>query len=129
MSGYSHEFKIARQQGVEFWFNTLPHQISALTPEKISVTLKETLLNQHLSLDVDLILVATGQSKLQNLLSDVPELQCEQGRLKVDPKTGGTGHPKIFAGGDLVNGGMEVVNAVAEGKRAAQAIHEGLKNG
>ena len=31
--------------------------------------------------------------------------------------------PKIFAGGDCANGGREVVNAVAEGKRAARGIH------
>jgi NADPH-dependent glutamate synthase beta subunit-like oxidoreductase len=30
--------------------------------------------------------------------------------------------PKYFAGGDCVNGGREVVDAVADGKRAAIAI-------
>ena len=30
--------------------------------------------------------------------------------------------PKYFAGGDCVNGGREVVDAVADGKRAALAI-------
>jgi dihydropyrimidine dehydrogenase (NAD+) subunit PreT len=33
-----------------------------------------------------------------------------------------TGNPKFFAGGDCVNGGKEVVDAVAEGMSAASGI-------
>ena len=33
-----------------------------------------------------------------------------------------TTNPRYFAGGDCVSGGQEVVNAVAEGKRAAESI-------
>jgi glutamate synthase (NADPH/NADH) small chain len=35
----------------------------------------------------------------------------------------------VFAGGDAANGGKEVVNAVAEGRDAAVAIHEMLAGG
>ena len=45
-----------------------------------------------------------------------------EGRLVADPATGQTGNPRYYAGGDCVNGGREVVDAVAEGKRAAQAM-------
>ena len=34
-----------------------------------------------------------------------------------------TSNPKYFAGGDAVNGGAEVVNAVAEGKNGGKGIH------
>jgi len=44
------------------------------------------------------------------------------GRLVADPATGQTGNPRYYAGGDCVNGGREVVDAVAEGKRAALAM-------
>ncbi len=37
---------------------------------------------------------------------------------------GATGRPGLFAGGDCANGGKEVVNAAAEGKLAARAIHQ-----
>src|SRR4029077_17845965 len=37
--------------------------------------------------------------------------------------SGQTNLPKVFAGGDCANGGREVVNAVAEGKKAARGIH------
>ena len=42
--------------------------------------------------------------------------------IVTDPETGQTGNPRYFAGGDCANGGREVVDAVADGKRAAQAI-------
>ena len=44
------------------------------------------------------------------------------GRIVIDRATGQTTNPKYFAGGDCVNGGREVVDAVAEGKRAALGI-------
>ncbi len=37
----------------------------------------------------------------------------------MDRATGRTSNPKYYAGGDCVNGGREVVDAVADGKRAA----------
>jgi glutamate synthase (NADPH/NADH) small chain len=43
-----------------------------------------------------------------------------------DPHSGRTANPKYFAGGDCANGGREVVDAVAEGKRAGRAIAEAL---
>jgi glutamate synthase (NADPH/NADH) small chain len=44
------------------------------------------------------------------------------GRVEVDRASGRTSHPKYYAGGDCVNGGREVVDAVADGKRAGIAI-------
>jgi glutamate synthase (NADPH/NADH) small chain len=38
-----------------------------------------------------------------------------------------TSNPKYFAGGDCVNGGGEVVDAVAHGKKAAAGIHQSLE--
>ena len=37
-----------------------------------------------------------------------------------------TSNPKIFAGGDCVNGGAEAVDAAQMGKHAAQGIHLSL---
>ena len=46
---------------------------------------------------------------------------------------GATGCPGVYAAGDCANGGKEVVNATAEGKRAAlaidRALREGVRNG
>lgn len=120
MSGYSHELKWARQEGVEFLFQTLPIEFRPLNPESLGVTLQKTqttstgkveLVSEKFDIMADLVLVATGQSKFEQLLNDTRD------------------NPKIFAGGDFLNGGKEVVNAVAEGKRAALAIHERLSHG
>ena len=39
-----------------------------------------------------------------------------------------TGNDKVFAGGDCINGGMEVVNAAYDGKKAAIGINEFLNS-
>jgi NADPH-dependent glutamate synthase beta subunit-like oxidoreductase len=50
-------------------------------------------------------------------------VNVDAGRLViVDPETGATSVPGVFAGGDLVHGPDLVVNAVRDGKRAAKAI-------
>ena len=41
---------------------------------------------------------------------------------RVDPETMASSRPGVYAGGDLVNGGATVVQAVADGRRAARAI-------
>jgi glutamate synthase (NADPH/NADH) small chain len=49
-------------------------------------------------------------------------VELHSGGISVDRPTGRTGNPRYYAGGDCVNGGREVVDAVADGKRAAVAI-------
>jgi glutamate synthase (NADPH/NADH) small chain len=62
------------------------------------------------------------------LLSQVGGVTIERGRVAIDRATGQTANPKYFAGGDCVNGGREVVDAVADGKRAALGIAAWLSN-
>jgi glutamate synthase (NADPH/NADH) small chain len=47
-----------------------------------------------------------------------------KGCVIVDARTKRTANPKVYAGGDCINGGMEVVNAVADGRDAARAMIE-----
>jgi glutamate synthase (NADPH/NADH) small chain len=69
------------------------------------------------------VVVAIGQTRLAEFVSRFPGVELDaHSRIVVDPATGRTGHPRVYAGGDSVNGGMEVVNAVAEGRDAARAI-------
>jgi glutamate synthase (NADPH/NADH) small chain len=49
-------------------------------------------------------------------------VKVEHGRVQIDRATGQTANLKYFAGGDCVNGGREVVDAVADGKRSALAL-------
>ncbi|MDA0974909.1 MAG: FAD-dependent oxidoreductase, partial [Planctomycetota bacterium] len=73
------------------------------------------------TLDADLVLLAIGQSKLGERLAALEGIALDRGRVAVDDG-GATGRGGWYAGGDCVNGGKEVVNAVAEGDRAALAI-------
>jgi glutamate synthase (NADPH/NADH) small chain len=71
-------------------------------------------------------IVAVGQAKAVDWLQQTfPGLALEGGRVRVDG-AGRTSLPWLYAGGDCVNGGREVVNAVAEGKAAGRAIHSDL---
>jgi glutamate synthase (NADPH/NADH) small chain len=63
----------------------------------------------------DMVIPAIGQTRLTSTLS----LEMNGGSIAVDRPTGRTSDPKYYAGGDCVNGGREVVDAVADGKRAA----------
>jgi glutamate synthase (NADPH/NADH) small chain len=73
----------------------------------------------------DLVLKAVGQEKQTALFHSLfPDLKLDRkGRVEHDPQTMQTSVPKLFTGGDCANGGREVVNAVAEGKKAARGIH------
>ena len=70
----------------------------------------------------DLVVPAIGQSPLTQLLQELRGVEVRDGRIVADRVTGQTGNPRYFAGGDCVNGGREVVDAVAGGKRAAIAM-------
>jgi dihydropyrimidine dehydrogenase (NAD+) subunit PreT len=70
----------------------------------------------------DMVIPAIGQAPLITLLEQCRGVQVNLGRVEVDRASGRTAHPKYYAGGDCVNGGREVVDAVADGKRAGVAI-------
>lgn len=71
------------------------------------------------TLDVDMIIKAAGQMPFKELI-EANDLQNSGGRIVV--KDNATSNEKVFAGGDCVNGGKEVVDAVQAGKDGARAI-------
>jgi len=73
------------------------------------------------------VIPSIGQSRLLDFLSQFRDVQLSGGGVVVDPATGQTSNPRYFAGGDCANGGREVVDAVAEGKRAAAGIARHLE--
>jgi glutamate synthase (NADPH/NADH) small chain len=74
------------------------------------------------TLEADMIIKAAGQIPFEELVSS-HQLQHTNGKIDVQ-KNGATNIPGVFAGGDCVNGGKEVVDAVQAGKLAARAILE-----
>jgi glutamate synthase (NADPH/NADH) small chain len=76
------------------------------------------------TLEVDMVIKAAGQIPFELLVSS-NELQHAYGKI-VTQKDGSTNIPGVYAGGDCVNGGKEVVDAVQAGKIGAQSILEHL---
>src|SRR5213596_2895068 len=76
----------------------------------------------------DMIIKAIDEEKQTNLLKKLfPKLELDARSVVMrNADTGQTNLPKVFAGGDCANKGREVVNAVAEGKKAARGIHDFL---
>ena len=77
------------------------------------------------SIETDMIIKATGQMPYSDLI-DASNLQNNEGRINTGQGFE-TNIPGVFAGGDAVNGGREMVHAVQEGKEAAKSILSYLK--
>jgi pyruvate/2-oxoglutarate dehydrogenase complex dihydrolipoamide dehydrogenase (E3) component len=77
-----------------------------------------------------MVIKAIGEEKQAGLLKKLfPALELDKrGVVRRNADTGQTNLPKVFTGGDCANGGREVVNAVAEGKKAARGIHAFFAN-
>jgi len=73
-------------------------------------------------LPADTVILAVGQTADLDLLGDV-EVERNRGGLRVEPATLRTSHPRIWAGGDVAHGPRNLIDAIADGKRAAASIH------
>ena len=76
------------------------------------------------TIDVDMVIKAAGQVPFEDLLKN-ENINLRHGKVIVDGAQA-TSLSAVFAGGDCVNGGREVVNAVQEGKDGAAAILQHL---
>jgi glutamate synthase (NADPH/NADH) small chain len=72
------------------------------------------------TLEVDMVIKAAGQMPFEDLVEEV-KIQNSKGKINIG-KDSSTGIKGVFAGGDCVNGGKEVVDAVQAGKDGAAAI-------
>jgi NADPH-dependent glutamate synthase beta subunit-like oxidoreductase/Pyruvate/2-oxoacid:ferredoxin oxidoreductase delta subunit len=75
----------------------------------------------------DTILVAIGEEPDPSILPAGAGIEVGAAAgIVADSRTLATGHPGVFAGGDVVSGPKTIIDAVAAGRRAAGAIHEYL---
>ena len=72
------------------------------------------------TIEVDMIIKAAGQIPFEELVAKA-ELKSNEGKISINNKAE-TNLKGVFAGGDAVNGGKEVVDAVQAGKDAASGI-------
>jgi glutamate synthase (NADPH/NADH) small chain len=123
MSGYAHEMNAARKEGVRLVTHAQPVAVKRDANGKVAA-LRIAQSGTERDLPCDFIAIAIGQSKLRAIAIEFPGVALDaRGCVVADATTGATGNPKVFSGGDCVNGGKEVVNAVADGRNAARYLH------
>ena len=125
MPAHETELREAQEEGILFkWLTTITQvEEGKLTVEKME--LDESGFPQPTGefeeLEADSLVLALGQETDLSLLEGVPGLEVENGVVVVDQFMM-TGHPGIFAGGDMVPDERSVTVGVGHGKKAARDI-------
>lgn len=79
--------------------------------------------------ECDSIIVAIGQAgELEWIQPDDGLEVTPRGTLTIDRETLATTAPGVYAGGDIAFGPRLIINAVADGQRAARSIHSYVQN-
>jgi glutamate synthase (NADPH/NADH) small chain len=146
MPGNPRDRSLAREEGGRFAWLSLPialhgdesGRVLAMTvvdtrlgaPDVSGRRRPEVVPGSERRVEVDTVIHALGYRPDLSFARSIRGLDTEEdGRIRVDPDTGATSRPGIYAGGDAVLGPALVVDAVAHGRRAAEAIHAFLSAG
>ncbi len=135
-----HELNIAKLDGCHIEWLAAPKEIKGengivtqLVCDKMALGVPDSSgrrspkpTGETFTIHVDMVIKATGQMPYEALISQ-NSLGHKNGKVTIgnDLKTSMKG---VFAGGDCVNGGKEVVDAVQAGKDGAEAILKYLAN-
>jgi len=144
MPAEAFEVEEALEEGVEMHFLMAPSKITAEGDKKMLHCIKMKLGDVDRSgrrrpvpiegsdtvIEADTIIGAIGQStNTQFLYNDLPVGLNKWGDIEINGKTSQTSEINIFAGGDCVTGPATVIQAVAAGHHAAEAMHSFLMTG
>ena len=130
MPAHGFEVTEAEEEGVQMrWLQTIKRaEEGKLVLERME--LDETGFPQPTGeleeLEADALVLALGQECDLSLVEDVPEIEVEDGVVAVGPNLM-TGHPGVFAGGDMVPAERSVTVAIGHGKKAARNIDAWLR--
>jgi dihydropyrimidine dehydrogenase (NAD+) subunit PreT len=143
MPAFPFEYEHSKKEGVQFHFLAQP---VALHPNKDNSVGSVECVRMELGdrdaagrrssrrvptsnfkIECDLVIPSLGQGRFTRLIEDLPGMSVRDGCIVIDRPSGRSGHPKYYAGGDCVNGGREVVDAAADGKRAALGMIQALE--
>jgi 2-oxoacid:acceptor oxidoreductase delta subunit (pyruvate/2-ketoisovalerate family) len=128
----AHDFEVeeALQEGVMVkWLSTIKQAGEGnITIEKMALDDKgyPQPTGEFETLEADSVVLALGQDVDLSLLEGVSGLEIKDGTVQVSPNMM-TGHPGIFAGGDMVPSERTVTVAVGHGKKAARNIDAWLR--
>jgi dihydropyrimidine dehydrogenase (NAD+) subunit PreT len=142
MPANSFEYRLAKNDGIIFKFLTSPIEFIGNKNIEVIKCIKMELgkedesgrkepvpvKNSEFEIPIDMVIYALGQEANTNFLKNIPDLEIKNGRVIVNDETYQTKNPKVFAGGDCINGGKEVVNAAYDGKQAAHGIDKFLND-
>ncbi|MBI2723745.1 MAG: NADPH-dependent glutamate synthase [Chloroflexi bacterium] len=144
MLGRQEEREHARQEGVNFQFLTIPlrfigndeGQVTGVECQRMDLGEPDEsgrrrpvpVPHSEFVIDADTVAVAIGYNADPIIKDAAPGVATNRWNLvEVHPETYMTSRPGVFAGGDNVNGADLVVTALADGRRAANAIDQYLK--
>lgn len=139
----AHDWEIAgaEKEGVEFQYLSAPREFTGkngkltgircikmeLGPPDAGGRRKPVAVKgSEYMLEADLVITAVGLAPATEQLAGRLELN-QNGTISVNPETLQTSVPFVFAGGDVVTGPSMIVNAVAQGRRAAFFIDRYLE--
>jgi len=126
---YDYELELAKSDGIEFIWETQPVRVMSDGAGNVAGLVCKRRDGSEFEFACDVVIKAIGQTKTRSFFSDVCEINVDEaGRVIVNDLMQ-TSNPKVFAGGDCVNGGGEAVEAAQMGKLAAQGIHFELTGG
>jgi NADPH-dependent glutamate synthase beta subunit-like oxidoreductase len=131
MPAHAIETDEALQEGLEIkWLTTIKEIMgSNLTVElmELDASGRPHPTGRFETLTADAIVLALGQETDSGFLQHIPDVECSaDGTVKVGADMM-TGHPGVFAGGDMVAGERTVTHSVGHGKRAARHIDAWLR--
>jgi glutamate synthase (NADPH/NADH) small chain len=78
---------------------------------------------EEFAVEAGTVVIAIGYGPDEEIVRLSEGIQTDRARVAVHPETFETSRKGVFAGGDCVNGADLVVTALADGRRAAEAIH------
>ncbi len=137
MPAHAAEIAEARHEGVQFHFLAAPKEVTVEDGKVVGLVCQQMRLGDFdrsgrrrpepvegadFTLEVDTIIPAIGQ----RISADCLCVETSRGKLCADPRTLVTNLPHVFAAGDATDGPMTVVDAIADGHKAARAIHSFL---
>jgi glutamate synthase (NADPH/NADH) small chain len=142
MLGRAEERRNAKEEGVQFLWMTIPLRVVGEDGRATGVECQRVELGEpdesgrrrpvpvpgsEFILPADAVVIAIGYGADPLVPQTTAGLKANRwALLEVDKETMRTSRPNVFAGGDNVNGADLVVTALADGRRAAEAIHRYL---
>ncbi|MGI6493117.1 MAG: FAD-dependent oxidoreductase [Peptococcaceae bacterium] len=129
------EIKEAEEEGVEFIYLVAPQEIVGDEDKITSMVCQQMCLGEpdasgrcrpepipdaFSTFEADTVIAAIGQ---RVSITDMPGLALsKRGTIEINPNTFETNIPGVFAGGDAATGPKIAVEAIAQGKKAADVI-------